>query len=325
MNIVDQIKKGSFADPATLPGAILYAVAFTFLAWLLGHALRVAVERMLARDKQNHVDRMAVKFLAKLFRYCVYIFALIAYAHFVPGLSGLGAASLAGISVLTVIVGLAAQNTLGNLVAGLSLLLYRPFKLGDRLQVVAPTGLETGFVENLTLGYTLLRTDDNRRVVVPNSLMASQTAINLTATDSRVVCSVSISIGCVSHIDAARSILLALAGKHPKAKEVCGCPLTQVSNAGVVLTLDVWCADALTAITLRCDLLEQALKRFAEEGIKIPFTQSLVVLKDERGGAEKPDDARPAQDRPPGDLHREGSDIFRPPPAAASSLEKSKS
>jgi hypothetical protein len=49
------------------------------------------------------------------------------------------------------------------------------------LQVTAPTGLETGFVESINLGYTLLKTDDNRRVVVPNSLMASQTHINLTS------------------------------------------------------------------------------------------------------------------------------------------------
>ena len=84
------------------------------------------------------------------------------------------------------VLGLAAQNTLGNLIAGISLLLYRPFNLGDRLQVMAPTGLETGIVESLTLGYTLLKTDDNRRVVVPNSLMASQTAINLTANDPRI-------------------------------------------------------------------------------------------------------------------------------------------
>jgi small-conductance mechanosensitive channel len=194
----------------------------------------------------------------------------VAYAHLVPGLSGLGSASLTSISVITVIVGLAAQNTLGNLVAGISLLLYRPFKLGDRLQVIAPTGLETGTVENLTLGYTLLKTDDNRRVVVPNSLMASQTTINLTTNDPRVVCSVPMSISYDADVDKARAILLDLGGKHPKATLVCGCPLTLLGAAGVVLTLDVWCADALTAITLKCDLLEQAKKRFELEGIGLP-------------------------------------------------------
>jgi small-conductance mechanosensitive channel len=161
-------------------------------------------------------------------------------------------------------------------------LLYRPFKLGDRLQVIAPTGIETGTVESLTLGYTLLKTDDNRRVVVPNSVMASQTNINLTANDPRVICSVLIGISYDSDIDKARAILLDLASKHAKAKQVCGCPLTQLGASGVVLSLDVWCADALAAILFRCDLLEQAAKRFNVEGIRISTPQTVVVLKDDR-------------------------------------------
>jgi len=282
MNFLDQVKSGGFADPSTLRGAVLFALVFALLAWLFGSALRLAVQRVLAHDEHAHVDRMAVKFLAKLARYCVYISAFVAYAHFVPALSSLGTASLTSISLITVIVGLAAQNTLGNLVAGISLLLYRPFKLGDRLQVTAPTGLETGTVESLTLGYTLLKTDDNRRVVVPNSLMASQTTINLTTNDPRVVCSVPMSISYDADIDKARIILLDLGGKHPKATSVCGCPLTQLGATGAVLTLDMWCADALTAITLKCDLLEQAKKRFALEGIGLPLPLTTVVLKDDR-------------------------------------------
>jgi small conductance mechanosensitive channel len=282
MRIFDQIKSGGFADPSTLQGAILYAIVFAFFAWLIGSALRLAVQRVLLHDKHDRVDRMAVKFLAKLARYCVYVITFVAYAHFVPALSGLSSASLTSISVITVIVGLAAQNTLGNLVAGISLLLYRPFKLGDRLQVIAPTGLETGTVEIITLGYTLLKTDDNRRVVVPNSLMASQTTINLTTNDPRVVCSVPMSISYDADVDKARAILLDLGSKHPKATQVCGCPLTQLGTTGVVLSLDMWCADAFTAIALKCDLLEQAKKRFALEGVGLPLSQTTVVLKDDR-------------------------------------------
>jgi len=282
MKTLDQIRSSGFLSPSTIEGAILYALAFAVAAWLLGQMLRVVVERALARDKHDHFDRMAVKFFAKLLRYCVYLVAAVAYAHSVPALSSLGTASLTSISVITIVVGLAAQNTLGNLVAGISLLLYRPFKLGDRLQVMAPTGVETGIVESLTLGYTLLRTDDNRRVVVPNSLMASQTAINLTGDDPHILCSVPFSISYGSDIDKARGILLALAGQHPKVQKAAGCPLTQLGSSGMVLTLDVWCADALTAITLRSDLLEQAAKRFAAEGIGMPIPQSIVVLNDAR-------------------------------------------
>jgi len=293
MHFFDQIKTGGMADPSTLQGAFLFAVVFAFLAWLIGRTLRIGVQRMMAHDKHDHLDLMAVKFLAKLTRYAVYVFAFAAYAHFIPALSGLGSASLTSIGMISLIVGFAAQNTLGNLIAGISLLLYRPFKLGDRLQVIAPTGVETGFVESLTLGYTLLKTDDNRRVVVPNSVMASQTNINLTANDPRVVCSVLVGISYDSDIDKARAILLDLAGKHPKAKQVCGCPLTQLGASGVVLSLDAWCADALTAITFRCDLLEQAAKSFAVEGIRISIPQTMVILKDDRNVNSKPEKDSP--------------------------------
>jgi small-conductance mechanosensitive channel len=279
MTIFDKIKNGGFADPSTLQGAILYAIIFAFFAWLIGRALRLAVHRVLAHDKHDHRDRTAVRFLAQLVRYGVYVFAFISYAHLVPALSRLGTAWLASVGVISVIAGLAAQNTLGNLIAGISLLLYRPFKLGDRLQVTAPTGLETGVVESLSLGYTLLKTDDNRRVVVPNSVMASQTTINLTVNDPRVICSVPIGISYDSDIDKARAILLDLAGKNPKAQRVCGCPVTQLASSSVVLTLDVWCADAPTASALKSDLLEQAKKRFADEGIQIPFPHTTVILQ----------------------------------------------
>lgn len=281
MHLFDQIKTGGLADPATFPGALLFAVGFGLLAWIVGRTLRLGVQRMMAHDKHDHLDLMAVKFLAKLTRYAVYVFAFAAYTHFIPALAGLGSASLTSIGMISLVVGFAAQNTLGNLIAGISLLLYRPFKLGDRLQVVAPSGPETGIVESLTLGYTLLKTDDNRRVVVPNSLMASQTNINLTTNDPRVVCSVLVGIGQEADIDKARAILLGLAGRHVKAKQVCGCPVTQLNASGVVLSLDVWCADALAAIGFRGDLLEQAAKSFAREGIRAALPRTMVYWQDD--------------------------------------------
>jgi small-conductance mechanosensitive channel len=80
---------------------------------------------------------------------------------------------------MSVIVGFSAQTTLGNLVAGISLILYKPFRCGDRLQVTAPTGLETGEVEDISLGYTILKTADQRRIVIANGQMAQQTMMKL--------------------------------------------------------------------------------------------------------------------------------------------------
>ena len=184
MNILQQIQNGALTDPKTFLGAVVYALVFLFLAWLFGRASHLAVQRLFAADKPSRVDRTAVKFLAQLVRLIVYIFMFISYAHLVPALAGLGTAWLASAGIISVVIGLAAQNTLGNLIAGISLLLYRPFNVGDRLQVMTPNGVETGFVESINLGYTLLRTDNNRHVVVPNSTMASQTHLNLTGSSA---------------------------------------------------------------------------------------------------------------------------------------------
>jgi small conductance mechanosensitive channel len=262
------------------------------------------VERVLEYDKRALVDRTTVRFLGQLAQIGVYLFAFISYAHLVPALARLGTAWLASVSVISVVVGLAAQNTLGNLIAGISLLLYRPFNVGDRLQVTAPTGLETGEVESLNLGYTILKTDDNRRVVVPNSVMASQTTVNLSGEDPRVLCSVVFGIGCDSDIDRARGILLELARAHPKTRSVDGCPVTQAGPAGVMLTLGAWCGNAEDAFVLKSFLLEEARKRFAREGIELPFPRMTVTLvgsrveavKDKTGQAGKEGDQSPIAD-----------------------------
>src|SRR5258705_7288837 len=145
-------------DPATFGGAFVYAAVFAIVAWVVGRALRMALQRVLARESHTHVDRTAVRFLGQLAQFGVYVFAFISYAHIVPALSGIGGAWLASVGVLSVIIGLAAQSTLGNLIARVSLLLYRPFNVRDRLTVTVPGGLETGGVESLKPRYTPLVT-----------------------------------------------------------------------------------------------------------------------------------------------------------------------
>ena len=256
-------------NPATIEGTIVYAIVLLICAVLLNRMMRLAVDRALARGSHLHIDRTRVKFISQLAQIIIYIITFFVYAHLIPALSNLGNAGLASVGVLSVVAGLAAQNTLGNLIAGISLLLYRPFNVGDRLQIAAPTGLETGMIESLNLGYTIIKTDDNRRVVVPNNLMASQTTINLTRDDSRAVCSVPIAISLESDLDQARAILLEIAGKNPKAQKICGCPVTRLDGSGIELTLSVWCADSLVAGDLKCDLLEEIKKKFDAKGIKL--------------------------------------------------------
>ena len=166
-------------DPRTIPGALLICglliVTGAFLSW----TVRRLLVALLRYDQSERVDEITLSFLSHLMILGIWILLLTLYAHLVPALHRLGNALLAGVSLVSVIVGFAAKDTLGNLVSGISLVLYKPFRRGDRLQVTAPTGLESGCVENISLGYTILRTDDGREVVIANSTMAQATLIKL--------------------------------------------------------------------------------------------------------------------------------------------------
>jgi small-conductance mechanosensitive channel len=266
-------------NPATLVGAIFYGLVFFALATIAARLVRLAVAQALKRDHKRRIDRTVVAFLTQLAQIAIYLLAFIFYAHLIPDLRSLGTALLAGVSVMTVIIGLAAQTTLGNLIAGIALMLYRPFRVGDRLQINAPTGVELGTVESLTLGYTVLQTFDNRRIVVPNSVMVSQITVNLT--HSRVLTQIPISIDYAADIEQARHILTELADAHPLVEAVVNCPVTQVDTTGVALTLRVWCANIGDARQVEFDLYERAKERFDQEGIERPSTLQTVVLKKE--------------------------------------------
>ncbi len=267
--------------PGTPFGALFYALLFLFLAWLGARALRLSVVRLLKRDEHRGIDHTVAFFLVQLAQIGVYLVAFIFYAHLIPALRNLGTVLLTSAGVASIVIGLAAQNTLGNVIAGISLLLYRPFIVGDRVQVSAPTGLEIGVVENITLGYTTLKTYDNRRVVVPNSAMASQVTVNLTTKDPRVMAVVPISIGYNADINKARKILIDLAKVHPNVQEVADCPVTQLGNSSVILSLRAWCQDSMAALQVQYDIYEQAKNGFDKEGIEIPFPYTNVVLKKE--------------------------------------------
>jgi small conductance mechanosensitive channel len=166
-------------DPSTFAGALVYAVLFFGTAAVVASVIRTSVRRLLWHADHAPVDRTGIQFLTQLSQALIYLCALVLYAHLVPVLREIGTALLTGVSIASVVIGLAAQNTLGNLIAGFVLLLYRPFRMGDRVQLAGPAGLATGTVDGSSMGYTMIRADDRRKVIVPNSTMATQVTVNL--------------------------------------------------------------------------------------------------------------------------------------------------
>ena len=162
-------------NPSTLPGLVSWGAIF----FLAATSIVVLIRRTARRIAAHLTDVTAVRFVSALAQVLTYLVAFVLYAHLVPELRTIGTALLAGVSVASVVVGLAAQNTLGNLVAGLSLVLYRPFSVGDRIQLNSPIGVIRATVETISLGYTMLRADEGQEVIVPNTIMVTSTVIRL--------------------------------------------------------------------------------------------------------------------------------------------------
>ena len=248
-------------SPDSLIGACLYLLIFVVAALLVSRGLRLAVRSAMSR--QGHIDRTTVSFLQQISTAAIWVVALILYAHLIPALRAMGTALLAGASVASVVVGLAAQSTLGNLVAGVAITIYRPFRLGDLLQVTVPGGTETGRVELISLGYTTLRTADGRDIVLPNSVAASQVTINLTQVGAVAPLSVVIRVSRTADLAKARELALRTAHETPGVGAECGVVLTALEPRSAVLELRVPAVAAATRDALRQQLLTALARAFA--------------------------------------------------------------
>ena len=261
----------NYLKPDTVIGALAYLAIFVAAALLLSRALRAAVHAAMTR--KGHLDRTTISFLQQIGTATIWVIMLILYAHLIPVLRSMGTALLAGASVASVVIGLAAQSTLGNLVAGVSITIYRPFRLGDTLQVAAPNGTDIGVVELISLGYTTLRAADGHLIVLPNSIAASQVTLNLNSTFSPWPLVVTMQFDRNVDLDAARRTAVVVAGEHAGQKNVSGCFLTKIDSTGATLELKLHAPDAAGREMLRSTLIIALAQRFtasAEAGATMP-------------------------------------------------------
>jgi small conductance mechanosensitive channel len=255
----------AFLKPDTLWGALIYFAIFLMMAVLVSRGFRAAAHASMTR--KGHIDRTTISFLQQFGSVLIWVVVLILYAHLIPALRSMGTALLAGAGVVSVVIGLAAQSTLGNLVAGISIAIYRPFRLGDTLQVTAPTGTDIGVVELISLGYTTLRAPDGHLIVLPNAIAASQVTINLNTTYAPWPITITIRLSRDAEMEAARQLALSVAAENAGEQAVVGCFLTKIDAAAITLELRFKAADAAGRDALRSKMLTTLARRFGEAKI----------------------------------------------------------
>ena len=240
---------------------LLIILVFKFLAGLGGNLTAKALNA-----SRLDVSDLLKKFFVGMVRKAIFFVGLIIALGQVGVDTG---PLLAGIGVVGFVVGFALQDTLGNFAAGIMILLYRPYDVGD----VITAGGETGKVEDMSLVSTTMLTPDNQKLILPNSAIWGGTIRNITAQSTRRVDMV-IGVGYDDDLDQVQETLLEVVAAHDKVLKD-PAPVVKVTNLGessVDFAVRPWSATG-DYWDVYWDLTKSIKQRLDQEGISIPYPQ----------------------------------------------------
>ncbi|MBF0585724.1 mechanosensitive ion channel [Prosthecochloris sp. N3] len=175
-------------------------------------------------------------------------------------------------------IGFGLQNIVDNFFSGLIILLERPIKVGDRIEV----GSVYGDVTRIAIRSTTIRTNDNINIIIPNSEFVSKQVTNWSHTDRNVRVSIPVGVSYRSDPEKVRNVLLAVADNHPAILER---PAPDVifhefGNSSLNFELRVWTSTHIqTPKVLRSEMNYRIFEAFRQHGIEIPFPQRDIHIK----------------------------------------------
>jgi small-conductance mechanosensitive channel len=160
----------------------LTAIGTLIITLVLATLADRAVSRWAARADLNAAVDTRVRFMRRLITLVIWLLGVLFALSQFTGLNKLAAGLLASSAIVAAVVGFAARQTLANLIAGVMLMIAQPLRIGDRVTIEG----QSGVVEDVRLNYTVLRTAEGRRLLIPNERLASEMLENDTILDDRV-------------------------------------------------------------------------------------------------------------------------------------------
>jgi small conductance mechanosensitive channel len=240
-------------------GAIVIVVAGRIAVGIIGRFVR----RLMARGK---AEETLTRFVVSFTRIALMVFIIIAAL----GTLGVQTASfVAVIGAAGLAIGLALHGSLANFASGVMLVIFRQFKAGDYVEA----GGTSGTVEAVQIFNTILKTPDNKTVIVPNSKITNDNIVNYSANDTRRIDLV-FGVGYGDDIKKAKTILENIMNEHPRIlKEPApAVAVMELADSSVNFAVRPWVrTDEYWAV--RFDITEKVKTTFDEKGISMPFPQ----------------------------------------------------
>jgi len=281
------LKKTQWEDIISLVSIVLILAA----TFLLVRLARKIIDRRI--EKAKH-DTTQINFLKHLLTGLIYFLGGITAVFQVPGFKNAALSILASSGILAVIAGFASQQTFANIVSGLFISVFKPFRIGDRIRFLDKEA--AGIVEDITLRHTVIRTYDNKRVIVPNDIINKEMIENETIVDEKTCRYVDFNISLSADIDKAMAIIRDEIMKHPEfidnrtdeersaGNDPAPVRVIGFTDTAVRLRGYAWAKNAGSSFSMGCDLNKSIKERFDAEGIELALPQRVVFIKQETSG-----------------------------------------
>jgi small-conductance mechanosensitive channel len=283
--IVDENQQNTLADDFKTVLYIGVVLSFTVIAATTSN---IWFKHDIQKKIETEQDPTSFQFLRYIVLVGIYFIGMMLCLLAFPSLKGVAQTALGGAGVLTLIAGLASQEALSNVIGGIFIIVFKPFKVGDLIKV---TDTMVGRVSDITLRHTVIRNFENKMIVIPNAIINKEKLINYDMGELKVCERIEIGISYDSDIDLAKKIMQEECENHPlildnrseeeiqEGKPIVRTALTQLNDSSMTIRAWTWERSYSDSFQLKVDVLESIKKRFDKEGIEIPFPYRTIVMK----------------------------------------------
>lgn len=267
----------------------IISVITLLIAFIISKVLRIILSRFIKLSSSKlKIDHTQFNFLKNAVSFFVFLGAVIFIFYTIPKLKTLSLTLFAGAGILTAVVLFASQQAFSNIISGIFIVIFKPFRVND---VVDVGSLSKGRVEDITLRHTVIRNYENRRIIIPNSVISSEIVINSSIVEEKTCNFIDMSISYDSDIDKAMEIMKHEVSIHPNFQDnrteedlQADVPLvtTRLINFGdssVNLRAYAWSLDHSTGFVMKTDLYKSIKAEFDKNDIEIPFPYRTIVYK----------------------------------------------
>jgi small-conductance mechanosensitive channel len=268
-------------------GIAAYSLLVILICWILSRFSRTIVILFLRKNlTKEKFGVTRLKFTRNSLRFIFGLVGFLIIMFTVPVFRKQAGYIFSGAGILAAIIGFAAKDAISNLIGGLFIVLFRPFRVGDYIKL---TENREGIIDDITLRHTIITTFENKRLIIPNSVISTESVLNVTIHETKILSFNNFHIGLYADIDNAKKIIIEEASKldfvidnRTPEEIIKNIPefdvrLVEVTETALIIRAYIWLNDPLKEFQMKSLFIEAVHKRFLDEQIDLPIPMRKLV------------------------------------------------